>query len=408
MRLTILMAWLALFTAPAGAQDHPLLKAGEEAYNFMCAKCHGKHLVNPGTSSFDLRSFPQDQKQRFFDSVNNGKGDMPAWADVLLEGELDALWVYVATRAGTEPFPEDAAAAPQTITPGTLTACLSRNAGALAGRRFNGGTGFDYRVSKSLAEQLGLEHSVVWIESDFDGESDPVRQTYALLAYDLCDIAPSHPMYVNAVGKPPARNARLPRWLGMPMTIDPVTERKVARPLPLVALKPVSVTRPYMRAEIGLAYRGGDPEPGGLADLEDRILALQQDTLSGAIVQVQAPGIASRAEMFNPGSDFLWKFETGTADVAIVDVAAFDAHTKHNPASTLRLAAWRHAIGLDIGIAVLSENQSLITRLNEAIDRMHEDDIFAPLAASENFTYAAPRFDGLQSAFTLRTLLTGH
>jgi mono/diheme cytochrome c family protein len=38
--------------------------------------------------------------------VLKGKGDMPAWGDILLEEEIDALWRYVATRGGKEPFPE--------------------------------------------------------------------------------------------------------------------------------------------------------------------------------------------------------------------------------------------------------------------------------------------------------------
>ena len=45
-------------------------------------------------------------KDAFYNSVKNGKGDMPAWGDVLFPEELDAIWVYVATRAGQEPMPE--------------------------------------------------------------------------------------------------------------------------------------------------------------------------------------------------------------------------------------------------------------------------------------------------------------
>ena len=57
-------------------------------------------MVNPGTSSYDLRKWPTDQKDTFYNTVKNGKGDMPAWGDVLFPEELDAIWVYVATRAG--------------------------------------------------------------------------------------------------------------------------------------------------------------------------------------------------------------------------------------------------------------------------------------------------------------------
>ena len=86
-----------LIGAPVSAQED-LLKKEQNLYDQFCAHCHGKHMVNPGTSSFDLRTFPKDQKDRFYDSVKNGRGDMPAWGDVLYPEELDLLWHYVKSR----------------------------------------------------------------------------------------------------------------------------------------------------------------------------------------------------------------------------------------------------------------------------------------------------------------------
>ena len=213
------------------AEDpHPLFAAGLEAYEFFCSKCHGKDMVNPGTASFDLRKFPLDDKTRFYDSVRDGKGDMPAWGDVIYPEELDALWVYVATRGGTAPLPEEQSAlpsdAPHTVAEGKLTACLTRNAGVLSGRRHEGGTGFDYRLSAALAKGLGLDLSVVWTEGEQEEDSDPVKETYALLSHSLCDMVPGVPLYQNAVGAPPSDRGALPRWLDMPTTWDP--HRQVA------------------------------------------------------------------------------------------------------------------------------------------------------------------------------------
>lgn len=70
---------------------------GGTAYKQLCAQCHGPNMINPGTSSFDLRKFPADQFERFKESVVDGKGDMPAWGDMLVPGELEALWAYVQT-----------------------------------------------------------------------------------------------------------------------------------------------------------------------------------------------------------------------------------------------------------------------------------------------------------------------
>lgn len=68
---------------------------GAELYDLACANCHGKNMHNPGTSSFNLRKFPKDQKQRFIESVKSGKGFMPALGDVFDAEEIEQLWVYV-------------------------------------------------------------------------------------------------------------------------------------------------------------------------------------------------------------------------------------------------------------------------------------------------------------------------
>lgn len=56
-------------------------------------------MVNPGTVSFDLRKFPADEKDRFRNSVLNGKGQgMPAWRGTVSPEQIDLLWAYVMTR----------------------------------------------------------------------------------------------------------------------------------------------------------------------------------------------------------------------------------------------------------------------------------------------------------------------
>lgn len=107
MRISIIVV-LALFGASARADDG-LLDKGRSTYKQLCAHCHGMDMVNPGTSSFDLRKFPTAEKARFYESVTKGRGDMPAWGDILIADELNAIWYYVATRAGTEPMPAEPA-----------------------------------------------------------------------------------------------------------------------------------------------------------------------------------------------------------------------------------------------------------------------------------------------------------
>ncbi len=71
---------------------------GKEIYAHDCSHCHGFNMVNPGTVSYDLRQFPHEQKDRFFNSVAAGKGNiMPPWGDKLSYEDIDALWAYILT-----------------------------------------------------------------------------------------------------------------------------------------------------------------------------------------------------------------------------------------------------------------------------------------------------------------------
>ncbi len=285
-----------------------------------------------------------------------------------------------------------------------MTACLARNAGAMSGLRADGGTGLDYALSNALAERIDLPLNVVWFDNETGEESDPVLEIYAVLAHGLCDIVPSHPLYQPAIGAPPSPRGPLPRWLGMPEEIDAETQRPVAAHLPHVDLKPIAVTQPYMRAEIGLVYAPDQAEPQNLDDLKDRAVAYQQDTLSGAILIANAPAIAAAARTFNPGPRFLWALETGEADVAIVDVVSYDSHLKHNKISELKLAAWRHPFGMDIGIAVLAENDDLVAVLNRHLADMYQGADIASLAQEEGVTYSPPASHKPIQSISLSTL----
>jgi len=85
---------------PPSREDAPspaLAQEGAELFGQICSHCHGIHMVNPGNSSFDLRKFPHDQRDRFFNSVTHGKGNMPPWGDILKPEEIEAIWAYVRT-----------------------------------------------------------------------------------------------------------------------------------------------------------------------------------------------------------------------------------------------------------------------------------------------------------------------
>ena len=83
--------------SPVGS---PLADEGRALYSGQCARCHGANMVNNGLVGFDLRKFPKEDRERFVNSVREGKPpNMPPWGDVFSDHEIEALWAYV--RAGS-------------------------------------------------------------------------------------------------------------------------------------------------------------------------------------------------------------------------------------------------------------------------------------------------------------------
>jgi len=76
------------------AEWSDLVKHGAELYEQACSHCHGVEMKTAGTT-FDLRTFPKNDKARFNDSVINGKGSMPAWGNKLSADEVNAIYEYV-------------------------------------------------------------------------------------------------------------------------------------------------------------------------------------------------------------------------------------------------------------------------------------------------------------------------
>jgi mono/diheme cytochrome c family protein len=89
---------LVPFGTSAGAQTAPFPTAqidkGAETFAAYCSPCHGPHMEYPG-GSFDLRTFPPDQRARFVNSVTKGKNNMPPWGDLFAADDIEALWAYV-------------------------------------------------------------------------------------------------------------------------------------------------------------------------------------------------------------------------------------------------------------------------------------------------------------------------
>jgi cytochrome c55X len=86
-------------TASHDPADARQVEHGKQLYAERCSHCHGFNMVSAGNVTFDLRTFPRDQRERFFESVTNGKDRlMPPWGDVLTQEDIADIWAYVQTR----------------------------------------------------------------------------------------------------------------------------------------------------------------------------------------------------------------------------------------------------------------------------------------------------------------------
>jgi mono/diheme cytochrome c family protein len=94
----IVLGAVPLFMQGGFAQDSKKIQAGESVYNNYCFTCHGEKLVSSG-QTFDLRRLHTEDRARFENSVNNGKGQMPPWKGVLTNEEIDQLWHYIRANA---------------------------------------------------------------------------------------------------------------------------------------------------------------------------------------------------------------------------------------------------------------------------------------------------------------------
>jgi mono/diheme cytochrome c family protein len=80
------------------APDQPRIDQGKVTYAQKCSHCHGPNMLNAGTITPDLRTFPDDV-DRFTTTVKLGKNNrMPPWADLLSDEEIAGLWAYVSSR----------------------------------------------------------------------------------------------------------------------------------------------------------------------------------------------------------------------------------------------------------------------------------------------------------------------
>ena len=87
----------AVAQAPVAVDTFPPAEvaAGAKLYESHCAVCHGPKMVETSGGFFDLRKFPPEQRNRFVNSVGNGKNSMPPWKSLLSQEQIGHLFAYV-------------------------------------------------------------------------------------------------------------------------------------------------------------------------------------------------------------------------------------------------------------------------------------------------------------------------
>ena len=100
----VVVAAIARMMTPSAAQqsgaggDQAQIGQGKVIYAQKCSHCHGPNMVNSGTITPDLRTFPDD-RARFVTTVKQGKnGKMPPWGDILSDEQIADIWAYTSSR----------------------------------------------------------------------------------------------------------------------------------------------------------------------------------------------------------------------------------------------------------------------------------------------------------------------
>ncbi|MFK7753451.1 MAG: transporter substrate-binding domain-containing protein, partial [Sedimentitalea sp.] len=225
------------------------------------------------------------------------------------------------------------------------------------------------------------------------------REIYAMLAYGVCDVIPGFALYETSLGAFYKTRGALPRWDDRPTFLGPEVQ---------VDLEPISVSDPYARMEMGVAFRDESVvrEIEVLADMEGLRVGVEQGTLAGVLTLRQGTeAMTENSVTLTPGPDFLWRMEQGDFDAALVTVGAFDFHKKQNFVSTMVLGDYRHPIGFNLSIAMLKRNNALMTKIDPLIGEMLADGRMEQLGKKAKHSFAPPRKPYVQRRLSMRDIM---
>ena len=368
------LAACCTFTAAAD------FESGRQQYQRICAQCHGRNLVNSGVTVYDLRKFPVDQRERFFQALHHGKGNMPAFRDALDEQQMRSLWAYVRSR-GEPPSP--------------LTVCAADGNAPLAHRVSGEPRGLDVEVAKAIAAELGRDLKWLFYESEYDRDRTLAQEVNALLSSGACELASGYALFASDLGAPARPTARTPDYEGA----------KPRRQRPFILLQNLSATRPYYAMAMGVVTRDAAMKVESLADLQNVKVGAVTGTMAGSALMLYRNGVLQGSLVtLTQRENALEALDAGRFEATLASLATYDAYRLRNPATRLARAAYVHPLRVNLGFGDLEKNGELVSTANAVISRALADGQLERWAQAAGATWIAPRPPDVVSGFGVQDL----
>jgi ABC-type amino acid transport substrate-binding protein len=265
-----------------------------------------------------------------------------------------------------------------------LRVCLEANSGLYSFKRGAQQGGFDVLVAEAVAARLGRGLSIQWFASELENDHNPVWEANALLSAGVCDLVGGYAFLRTALGAAGQRTSRLPDYDGRP-------DHARGRVVPLGTLMP---SRPYHFVPFTVVLGPGVRERrvDRLSDLADLRLGSEVSTLAGAIlVRYQGGRLVNRIVHVPARSDLLPQLEAGAFEATLIELHRFEAYRTMHPETRLRAAAYRHAIGCNMGFVTLEGSRALLAQVNRVLEVLDAAGHVAEFAQQVGLTYIAPR-----------------
>lgn len=252
------------------------------------------------------------------------------------------------------------AAAP--ASPAALTVCVSEDNPPLSSVRRGQVDGFDVRLARAVAAELGRELRLVPFEPEVEKESLLTHEVNALLSAGVCDLASGFPLLKSDLGAPTRERFK---------TADhPGAKRK--RDRPFITLGTLVPSQPYLGSALQVVQRPDLPPAQGLAGLKGRKVAAVAGTLEGTLVAMYGGGALS-GQMVSMGQrEDLWAaLQQGRIDAALVPSTTVDAWRRQHGQNGLwpAQAGAARPLGINFGFVALAPRQDLLDAVNRVIGR---------------------------------------